>query len=73
MKWIRNILSCEFKKEEPQFEEARNLRIFTCCGWGSLTEFSSNGRGYVTLDRGGGLIIRNWDHFLETAIQIETE
>ncbi len=72
--WHRKIKETFFLKEDADLKEPKNVRVYIpSCGWGELTDFSPNGNGYVKLDNGGGQIIRNWDHFLDCVITIQTD
>jgi len=73
MKWIRQITSCIFNKEEPSFPTHDKPRVYVPnCGWGVLSSFDATGSGMIHFEEGGGQIVRNWDHFFDLVEQIET-
>lgn len=72
MKWYRKITQCLFQKEEADWNP-KPLRVFTVCGWGTLTEFDHTGKGFISFDVGGGQLVRDWNHFFNLVQLTETE
>ena len=70
-KWFRKISQATFTKEESGWNP-KPLRVFTTCGWGTLTEFDHTGKGYIKYDSGGGSLVRDWNYFLNLVQIMET-
>lgn len=74
MKWFRKITKVSYEKEEPQNTGPKTIRVYVpSIGWGDLKEFDVLGKGYISFDKGGGQLVKNWDQFLKIVEIIETE
>jgi len=73
MKFFRKIIKSQYIKNDLT-HEAKDTLLYvniSVCGWGIVTDLDVHGYGYVKFDKGGGQLIRGWNHFFDMVSSFE--